>query len=133
MKNRVAIRERHRQLLHACVTLLAVFVRCECVESHGEEPTEWPQYRGHQASGVSDHSATPAHWDVETGKNVLWQTEIPGLGHSAPIVWRERIYVTTAQAETKPKLDISRSGAEDAAGDLCSRSQQNSHHVRGSM
>lgn len=78
---------------------------------------QWAQYRGHQASGVTDHSATPTHWDVETGKNVLWQTEIPGLGHSAPIVWGQRIYVTTAQAETKPKLNIGRSGAKATADD----------------
>src|SRR5580765_2004366 len=57
----------------------------------------WPQFRGPQASGVSDAPA-PITWNVETGENIRWQTPIPGLGHACPIIWQGRIYIATAVA-----------------------------------
>ena len=55
----------------------------------------WPQFRGHGGLGIgSGHP--PTEWDVGTGQNVAWKTSIPGLGHSAPIVWGDRIFLTTA-------------------------------------
>ena len=56
----------------------------------------WTQFRGPQASGVATGGATPTRWDVATGANILWKTPIPGLGHASPIVWGDRVYVTTA-------------------------------------
>lgn len=55
----------------------------------------WPQFRGPNASGVSEDAA-PVQWNVKTGENIQWQTEIPGLGHASPVVWQDRIYVATA-------------------------------------
>ncbi len=59
---------------------------------------DWPQFRGPAASGVANGSP-PIEWNVESGKNILWKTEIPGLGHSSPIIWGDRIFVTSAVAE----------------------------------
>lgn len=56
----------------------------------------WPQFRGEQASGVSEGKPTPVDWSIESGRNVRWKTAIPGLGHSSPVAWGERIYLTTA-------------------------------------
>ena len=56
----------------------------------------WPSFRGPQASGVSEGQDLPDRWDGETGENILWRTPIPGLGHSSPIVWGQRIFVTSA-------------------------------------
>jgi outer membrane protein assembly factor BamB len=53
---------------------------------------DWPQFRGPGASGVANGKAAPFEWDVESGKNVKWKTPIPGLGHSAPVVWGDRLY-----------------------------------------
>lgn len=67
----------------------------------------WPQYRGVRASGVDTSMSLPTSWQIETGENVRWQTPIPGLAHSAPIVWGDRIYVTTAvQAGAKSELKV---------------------------
>jgi outer membrane protein assembly factor BamB len=55
----------------------------------------WPSFRGPQASGVGEGPA-PASWDAEKGTNILWKTPIPGLAHSSPVVWGDRVYVTTA-------------------------------------
>ncbi len=56
----------------------------------------WPSFRGPQASGVAEDQDLPDSWDGVTGENILWHTPIPGLGHSSPIVWGERIFVTSA-------------------------------------
>ncbi len=56
----------------------------------------WPSFRGPQASGIADGQHLPDTWDVQTGKNVLWRTPVPGLGHSSPIVWGDRLFVTSA-------------------------------------
>lgn len=55
----------------------------------------WPSFRGPQASGVGE-GAAPTTWNGETGTQILWKTPIPGLAHSSPVVWGDRVYVTTA-------------------------------------
>lgn len=54
----------------------------------------WHQWRGPDATGVAVNGDPPAEWS-ET-KNIRWKTEIPGLGHSSPIVWEDTIFITTA-------------------------------------
>ena len=54
----------------------------------------WPGWRGANGQGVAAGAKVPLEWS-ET-KNVLWKTELPGRGHSSPIVWGDRIFVTTA-------------------------------------
>jgi outer membrane protein assembly factor BamB len=56
----------------------------------------WPSFRGQNGTGVGDGSTPPTTWDTEKSVNVLWKTPIPGLGHSSPIIWGDRIFVTTA-------------------------------------
>lgn len=56
-------------------------------------PTDWPQFRGGN-SGNADASTLPTEWSAT--KNVAWAVEIPGRGWSSPIVWRDRVFVTTA-------------------------------------
>ena len=48
--------------------------------------SQWSQFRGHKASGLETRSPTPTTWNVETGKNILFQTPVTGLAHSAPII-----------------------------------------------
>ena len=55
----------------------------------------WPQYRGIAASGLGN-GAPPLRWNTETGENVRWKTPIPGLGYSSPVVWGDRLFLTTA-------------------------------------
>lgn len=56
----------------------------------------WPSFRGPDASGIGDNQGAVVDWDVTTGKNIKWQTPIPGIATSSPIVWDDRIFVTTA-------------------------------------
>jgi outer membrane protein assembly factor BamB len=54
----------------------------------------WPQWRGPDGSGISTEKNLPAEWN--TNKNIKWKTPIDGRGHSSPIVWENRIFLTTA-------------------------------------
>ena len=54
----------------------------------------WPQWRGPGGQGISTETKLPAEWSP--AKNVAWKVEVPGRGHSAPVVWNDRIYLTTA-------------------------------------
>src|SRR4029434_3803363 len=56
----------------------------------------WPSFRGSRGSGVADGQNLPDRWNVETREHVLWRTPIPGLAHSSPIIWADRLFVTSA-------------------------------------
>ena len=51
---------------------------------------------GRTPSGIADGQNLPDKWDGKTGENILWRTPIPGLAHSSPVVWGDRIFVTSA-------------------------------------
>ena len=54
----------------------------------------WPQWRGPSGQGVSTEKNLPREWSAT--KNIKWKTPIAGRGHSSPIVWGNKIFVTTA-------------------------------------
>jgi len=54
----------------------------------------WPQWRGPDGSGVSNEKNLPSEWTPT--KNIKWKTAIEGRAHSSPIVWGNRVFVTTA-------------------------------------
>ena len=75
---------------------------------------DWPQFRGPSASGFSDGANPPLRWDAAKGTNIVWKTEIPGLSVSSPIVWGDRVFVTTAiSGDSKQKLRIGLFGDTD--------------------
>ena len=57
-------------------------------------PSEWPQFRGPGGLGVADDASLPQRWS--TTDNVAWVVDLPGRAWSSPIVWRDRVFVTTA-------------------------------------
>ena len=54
----------------------------------------WPAWRGPNRNGSAPAGNPPIHWSED--KNVRWKKAVPGLGLSSPIVWGERLYLTTA-------------------------------------
>src|SRR5260370_10588029 len=63
--------------------------------------SNWPGFRGANACGLAEESLTPAVWNTEKPENILWKTPIPGLGHSSPIIWGDRLFVTSAINQSK--------------------------------
>jgi outer membrane protein assembly factor BamB len=54
----------------------------------------WPQWRGPLSTGVAPHAKPPIKWS-ETS-NIRWKIELPGSGHSTPVIWGDRLFLTTA-------------------------------------
>jgi outer membrane protein assembly factor BamB len=58
---------------------------------------DWPQFRGPNNAGVSGETRLPSTWGAE--KNIAWKIRLPGYGWSSPIVWGDKVFVTTAVSE----------------------------------
>ncbi len=67
-----------------------------CITSTSVPAQNWPQFRGPFASGVAEGRVAPVTWNAEKSIGIKWKTPIPGLSHSSPIVWGNKIFVTTA-------------------------------------
>lgn len=61
--------------------------------------TDWPAWRGAAQDGRSGDQKAPTKWSRT--ENVLWKTPVPGQGHSSPIVYGDRVFLTTADEATK--------------------------------
>src|SRR6185295_16607357 len=75
------------------LTLTSVLCIWTLAAAHAQN---WPSFRGPAASGVADGTNPPIAWDVEKSTNIKWKVEIPGMGFSSPVVWGDRVFVTTA-------------------------------------
>ncbi len=62
----------------------------------------WPNWRGPDGDGSSIETNLPTEWDSIT--NVVWKSPVPGTGLSSPIVWEDRLFMTTALQETQEKI-----------------------------
>lgn len=97
---------------------LALVFLASGVAAQGARETNWPQFRGPRASGVAEGFATVKEWDLASGKNVLWRVAIPGLAHSSPVVWGERIYLMTAvRKEGEAALTVGLYGSVEPVAD----------------
>jgi outer membrane protein assembly factor BamB len=54
----------------------------------------WPRWRGPDGNAVAPEKPLPSRWDTQ--RNVRWKVAVPGEGYSSPIVWEDRLYLTTA-------------------------------------
>jgi outer membrane protein assembly factor BamB len=62
----------------------------------------WPCWRGPNGDGTSIETNLPVRWDSIT--NVVWKTPVPGKGYSSPIIWKDKLFITTALQETQEKI-----------------------------
>jgi outer membrane protein assembly factor BamB len=62
----------------------------------------WPCWRGPNGDGTSIETNLPVKWD--SVKNVVWKTAVPGKGYSSPVIWKDRLFLTTALQETQEKM-----------------------------
>ena len=64
----------------------------------------WPGWRGPNGDGISSEINVPIKWSRT--ENIVWKTAIPGKGHSSPIVWEDRVFLTTCLSDRKDRLLI---------------------------
>ena len=71
-----------------------VFVGLLTLGADGLQAENWPQFRGPTAQGLSTEKNLPLTWSAT--ENVAWKTALPGGSWSSPLVWGDRVFVTTA-------------------------------------
>jgi outer membrane protein assembly factor BamB len=62
---------------------------------------EWVRFRGPNGAGLSNAASVPIEW---TEADFNWRVELPGIGHSAPVVWGDRIFLTSAENEDATRV-----------------------------
>ena len=65
------------------------------------DPGQWPKWRGPEDNGMALTDA-PLHWS--STENIKWKAAIPGRGHSSPVLWGDKIFVTTAVPTAPPDV-----------------------------
>jgi outer membrane protein assembly factor BamB len=112
--------------MHKVATLFTFLIACFLATGATQGAgSNWPQFRGPHASGVSPADA-PVTWNIERRENLLWQTPIPGLGHASPILWGNQLLVlTTTRPGGKPDLKIGLYGS----GDSFSEKERHAWHL----
>lgn len=70
-----------------CLLLLATTLYAE----------QWPRFRGPNGAGIGEAPRVPTQW---TEQDFRWRVPLPGVGHSSPVVWNDRLFVTSAEEET---------------------------------
>ena len=80
------------------VLLLSLF---SSVHGIGGAETNWPRWRGPREDGHSTATDLPVTWSAA---NVVWKTELPGIGQSSPIIWGERIFLTAEKGKGAERI-----------------------------
>ena len=81
------------RLLIRASAALAIVVMVTAASAERQTPGEWRQWRGPFNTGMA-HGDAPLRWDDRT--HVRWKLEIPGRGHSTPVIAGDRLFLTTA-------------------------------------
>lgn len=75
---------------------------------------EWPQWRGPKNDGHSAEKNLPTEWGPD--KNVLWKCKMPGIGAGTPVVWGDKIFVTSVDGNAVITLCVGTDGKEKWKG-----------------
>jgi outer membrane protein assembly factor BamB len=81
------------------IALVMCFASFRFRQTDPDPERQWPSFRGYHANGVLDNANLPDTWNVETGENILWKYKLPGLGLSSPVIWGDKLFITTAVSE----------------------------------
>jgi len=66
----------------------------------------WPCWRGPRGDGTSLEEHVPLHWSATS--NVVWQADVPGVGHASPIIWGDRLFVVSAVDDDRVLIALDR-------------------------
>ena len=64
----------------------------------------WPQWRGPTGVGLTDETDLPLTWGGKKNENLLWKVKLEGRGYSSPIVWGDRVFVTTTLPQSAEEV-----------------------------
>ncbi len=76
--------------------LLSILLGAPLAAADSEPDAWWPQWRGPLGTGAAPAADPPTRWSES--ENLRWKIALPGRGHASPVIWGDRIYLTTAVA-----------------------------------
>jgi outer membrane protein assembly factor BamB len=85
---------------NVCVVFSLVVSLALCLPS-STQAENWPCWRGPRGDGTSGEKSVPLKWSGS--ENIAWKTPIPGVGHSSPIVWEDRVFLTTCLEKSQER------------------------------
>jgi hypothetical protein len=85
------------QASHSIGTMIVLFGFAAAEMLSAADQSTWPRFRGNNGDGIWELANPPVKW---TESDFAWRTEIPGSGHSSPVVWGERLFVTSGDSKT---------------------------------
>jgi outer membrane protein assembly factor BamB len=101
LENRIKFASDKSKYFAAIVILVFIFsMGCSGPENSSvtdiSAERQWSSYRGYYSSGVLDSTSLPENWNIQEGTNIKWKIDIPGIGLSSPVIWGDKIFLTTA-------------------------------------
>ncbi len=108
-----------KSFLYFCLVIILSLVS-QLISAQSDYNRQWPGFRGPWAWGFIPGAKTAVTWSIGNyvSKNVSWKTAIPGLGHSCPVIWDDKLFVTTATSGKKDEsLKVGLYGDIDMAED----------------
>jgi len=91
--------DKNRRVTWAAAAFLVAAIGAGIARA--EEPENWQRFRGPNGAGVSHAAGIPTEW---TEDDYNWKVKLPGIGHSSPVVWGERIFVGCGEEETGDRI-----------------------------
>src|SRR5690348_8923833 len=70
---------------------------------------EWTRFRGPNGTGESETTTIPASW---TDKDLNWKVELPGIGHSSPVLWGDKIFLLSADQKSATRYVLCLNAAD---------------------
>ncbi|HAM09701.1 MAG: hypothetical protein A2X05_01120 [Bacteroidetes bacterium GWE2_41_25] len=83
--------------------MLAFFVLiilCQTISGQLKKELQWSSYRGNLSSGVLDNANLPDSFNLDTDYNIRWKISIAGMGISSPVIWGDKLFITSAVSES---------------------------------
>ncbi|MCX6254004.1 MAG: PQQ-binding-like beta-propeller repeat protein [Bacteroidia bacterium] len=82
-------------------TIIIIFILLfSSVSGQIKPERQWPGYRGYMSSGVLDNANLPETFDLQKMINIKWKIELPGLGLSSPVIWGDKLFITSAVSKS---------------------------------
>lgn len=81
------------------LSILLLIFTSACLTAQLKPERQWPVYRGYMSSGVLDNADLPDTFDPGKMINIRWKIKIPGLGISSPVIWGDKLFLTSAVSE----------------------------------
>src|SRR5688572_8984872 len=90
---------RTERLSRLVALLVLTFLSCSFLadKALAQKTARWPRFRGENGSGIGYVDRPPLKW---TEADFAWRVELPGTGHSSPVIWDDKLFVTAAVEKT---------------------------------